>query len=69
MIRVLEILEGDRAVVSTEGLFRVCLRPSDRIIGELMPKDDADDLVLACRGAGAHADSLAYASLAHMASS
>lgn len=69
MIEVLEILPGSRAIVSTEGLRRVTLRQSNRVIGELMPPDEAAamaDAVNEC-GVEARAEACPYCSVAHIA--
>ena len=50
MTRVLKTLTGKRAIISTRGLRRVVLKPSGRIIGELVPIDEAKAMVDACNG-------------------
>lgn len=42
MIAVLEVLPGERAIVSTKDLFRVQAEPSGRVLAELLPRNLAD---------------------------
>jgi hypothetical protein len=50
MIEVIEVLAGELRV-SSRGLFRVAIRPSGRIIGELLAEDIANEMAA---GANAH---------------
>lgn len=45
MLRVIELIQGGAiAMVATEGLFQVILNPHGKVIGELLPKQEAEAL-------------------------
>jgi hypothetical protein len=63
--RILAI-SPDRVTVSTRGLYRVQMRTSGAILGELLPKNEADAMVgtvnrCGCEGA---AEAISYEALA-----
>ena len=73
MIDVLEVLPGDRAIVSTAGYCRVVLQPSGRIINEFVEPRAAKrmaSLFNRCRTATTEvAEAVSYEALCQNASS
>lgn len=52
MIQILEVKPDGTAVVSTEGLFRVVVHPSGRIVRELCEQCSADAFAGSFNGSG-----------------
>lgn len=60
-IKILETLPNNRAVVSTRGLRRVVMKPSDRVVAELLNPASAAALVASVKRCGCEAVAEKYA--------
>lgn len=71
MIRILDILPGNRAVVSTADLFRVVIEPGAEIMAELFDEQEASECVdlFNAMNRGRQARAVDYAALAQSSSS
>lgn len=71
MVNVLEILPGERAIVSTAGLFRVAIEPGHEVAAELYDAQEAAEFCDTYNEtfAGRRAVAYDYAALAQQASS
>jgi hypothetical protein len=61
--RVLSI-SPDRVTVSAKGLYRVQIQASGKVLGELLPKDEADAMVDSIDRSGGAAKAISYEALA-----